>query len=372
MMLQGHFIDTMLAPEYRDHSLPLYDIWAFFRGMTAPIFFFSSGLVFMYLLLKDDRPLKENVRVQKGIRRGFMLIGLGYLLKWGFYSLFTFQVYPYYYTVDVLHCIGLAILALIGIYALHRTFQFSMRVVLGTLAVLIFMIDPLVKIFDWSALPQFLANYFTQANGSTFTILPWLGYAFFGGILGVWLNRQPDMAFTKWFPWVLFGLGWTLELFSTHWMQALHELTDWYTFGELVKNNYLLIRLGHVLIAVSLVIWITRLWKNMPALVTKLGSETLTIYSVHYVILYGTWFGLGLTTFWKQQLHPLPAAIGALLFVVSFIILIANIEVVRDVVYNRIPAWVYYNFRVTRVYALRFYLRARRPVKKLLLAFAQQ
>lgn len=371
MMLQGHFIDTMLAPAYRDYNLPVYSFWAFFRGMTAPIFFFSAGLVFMYLLLKDNRPLRENVRVQKGWRRGLMLIGLGYLLRWSIWGVLALRMPAYYFTVDVLHCIGFAILGLIGIYALHRKFQFSLRVVLGTLGMLIFMMDPIIKTTDWSFLPTYLANYFTNINGSTFVLFPWLGYAFLGGVLGVWLNRIPQMAFAKWFPWVLLGLGLILHFFSTHWMRALHELTDWYTFQELVKNNYLLVRLGQVLIALSLVIWITNWWKKMPALVTKIGSETLTIYAVHYIILYGTWLGVGLGTFWKQQLDPLPAAIGALLFVISFIILIANIETVREIIYKEIPANVYITYRLVRVKAIRFYLRARRPVRKIWLAFAQ-
>ncbi|MDX1941909.1 MAG: heparan-alpha-glucosaminide N-acetyltransferase domain-containing protein [Saprospiraceae bacterium] len=371
MMLQGHFIDTMLAPEYRDYSLPLYSLWAFFRGMTAPIFFFSSGLVFMYLLVKDTRPLKENVRVQKGIRRGLMLIGLGYVLKLGLPNVVTLRIYPYHYAVDVLHCIGLAILSLIGIYALHRKFQFSLRVVLGVLAILIFSLEPFLEKLDWTVMPRFLANYFTLNYGSTFTLVPWLGYAFFGGILGVWLNRQPNMAFSKWFPWMVLTTGWLLHQFSSHWLQSLHELTGWYTFAELFKNNYLLVRLGHVLIAMSVVIWITRWWKNMPALVTKIGSETLTIYGVHYVLLYGTWLGVGLSTFWKQELNPLPAVIGALLFVISFIVLIAHIEAVREVVNRQIPVQLRIAYRLARVKIIRFYLRVWRPVRKILLAFGQ-
>jgi uncharacterized membrane protein len=62
MMLQGHFTDTMLAVEYRDPANFLYGLWYFMRGLTAPIFFFSTGLVFIYLLLKDGRPLSENIR----------------------------------------------------------------------------------------------------------------------------------------------------------------------------------------------------------------------------------------------------------------------------------------------------------------------
>lgn len=368
-MLQGHFIDTMLAPEYRDYSLPLYSFWSFFRGMTAPIFFFSAGLVFMYLLLKDNRPFWENVRIQKGIRRGFMLIGLGYVLRWSIWGVLALRLPPYYFTVDVLHCIGFAILTLIAVFALHQKLQFSLRIVLATLGILIFMIDPIIKVYDWNAiLPTFVANYFTQGNGSTFVLLPWLGFAFFGGVMGVWLNRKPAYAFSKWLPWVLLVAGFVLHKFSTHWMLALHELTDWYNFQELAKNSYLFVRLGHVLIVIAIVIWITRWWKNMPSLVTKIGSETLTIYAVHYIVLYGTWLGIGLSTFWKRSLDPLPSAIGAAFFVLSFIVLIAHIETIREFLYNRVLAKAHYNFRVARIVMIRFYRRAMRSVMQRLLA----
>ncbi len=44
MMLQGHFVDTMLAYRYRDLENALYSTWFFMRGMTAPIFFTVTGL----------------------------------------------------------------------------------------------------------------------------------------------------------------------------------------------------------------------------------------------------------------------------------------------------------------------------------------
>ena len=52
MMLQGHFIDTLLAIEYRDPDNIAYSTWLYFRGITAPVFFTISGLIFTYLLIK--------------------------------------------------------------------------------------------------------------------------------------------------------------------------------------------------------------------------------------------------------------------------------------------------------------------------------
>ncbi|HCK22262.1 MAG TPA: hypothetical protein DHW15_08885, partial [Bacteroidetes bacterium] len=67
MMLQGHFVDTMLDPVFRDKTNWLFYSWSFMRGITAPVFFFSAGLVFMYLLSRKSIPWRDNERIYKGI-----------------------------------------------------------------------------------------------------------------------------------------------------------------------------------------------------------------------------------------------------------------------------------------------------------------
>ncbi|MBP1683750.1 MAG: hypothetical protein H6Q27_1317, partial [Ignavibacteriaceae bacterium] len=81
-MVQGHTIDVVLAPEFRTTELPVYAVWYFLRGMTAPIFMFTAGTVFTYLFHSVKKPFEENYRVKKGLRRAFLLIFLGYLLKY--------------------------------------------------------------------------------------------------------------------------------------------------------------------------------------------------------------------------------------------------------------------------------------------------
>ncbi len=360
MMLQGHFIDKMLAPEFRDFSHPIFQTWYFFRGITAPIFFFSTGLVFMYLLLKDNRPLRENERVKKGLKRGLLLIAMGYVLKWNVFMLLLGRFYPWYYTVDVLQVIGLALLTMIGAYALHRWTNVSLRVLLASMGMLIFMFNPSFEATDWSQLPNFFENYFTIKNGSTFTSVPWIGYTCFGGVLGVWLSRQPQFSFSKAFPWILTGLGFTLYLYSSNWLDLAYQVIPWENFKAISTNNHLFHRLGHVLIAIALVVWITRFLKNIPALVTKIGSETLTIYAVHYVVLYGTWFGLGIAYFFEASLTPISAAFGALLFVTSFVLLITYIEPIRAFIYQQVPSQLWWMYRFLRVKLIRFYMRERR------------
>ena len=67
MMLQGHFIDTLLAIEYRDINNLAFNTWTYFRGITAPVFFTISGLIFTYLLIKAKEKGTLNHRMKKGV-----------------------------------------------------------------------------------------------------------------------------------------------------------------------------------------------------------------------------------------------------------------------------------------------------------------
>ncbi|HMQ60531.1 MAG TPA: heparan-alpha-glucosaminide N-acetyltransferase domain-containing protein [Flavilitoribacter sp.] len=214
MMLQGHFVDTTLAEQFRNPDHPVYSAWYFMRGLTAPIFFTTTGLVFVFLLLKDGRPLGENVRVRKGIRRGFMLLFWGYFLKINLFAVLSGRLYGWYFTVDVLHCIGIALLILIGVFALSRKIRMPFWILLSLLSFFAFFIDPTFKAADWSALPQPIANLFTLDYGSVFTPVPWVGYTLFGGLMGYVLHVRPKLAFTHLFPLALLVTGYLVSHYS--------------------------------------------------------------------------------------------------------------------------------------------------------------
>lgn len=330
MMLQGHFVDTLLAPEFRDLSNPFFSIWTFMRGLTAPVFFTVTGIVFVFLLLKEQKPLREHVRVRKGIRRAFMLLALGYLLKWNLFAVLTFNFHSYHFAVDVLHVIGLGLLLLIGIYAAHRTWGFSFPIVAGILGVIIFLMFPVVEALDWSAAPRFLANYFTMKNGSTFNIFPWLGYTLMGGVIGSVAHYRTGWFKKWWMPLALLSAGLWLHFSSyTIFSNISHVLASELS-QKWLANQYIFWRFGHVLIVLSVFIFLEQiLRKGFHPLFLKIGSETLTIYGGHYVVLYGTWLGIGLSQLWYRQLDPVQVVVGALLFEAVFILLIANIEQVR-------------------------------------------
>ena len=325
MMLEGHFIDGLLAPEYRDENNLFYATWHYIRGMTAPVFFTVSGFIFTYLLIKEQNPAKmgwNHVRVQKGVRRGINLIIIAYLLRANILNLFT----PGYTDmnvrrVDVLHCIGLSLLFLIAFYLLtyRRKNRLRMSIMLLGTTFVAFFFEPIYSHLTYEYLPMALANYFTKENGSVFTIFPWFGYASLGGFMGFlfYKNRENPHLYRNMIIWYIF-LGVILITFP-YWMGKIADTLQIHSLQLIAHGDYLIKRIGNVLLFFALFM-ILRHVITSPTL-QKIGQNTLSIYVIHYIILYGSFTGMGLYRYFHDQLTPWQAIIGAILFVIVTILI---------------------------------------------------
>ena len=316
MMLQGHFVDGLLDNAFRDPNNIVYQTWLYFRGITAPVFFTVSGFIFTYLLVRSPQLGWENPRVKKGIRRGLQLLFIGYLLRMNIFGLLQGELYDGFYIVDVLHCIGISILAVVGIYLLsiHRK-AWLMPSILITTTLLLFLFEPLYKQWDLAFMPKAIANYFTKANGSVFTIFPWLGYATIGAFF--------SLLFTKYkhhknlYPVAIVAsaiVGSVLLFYSSAAFIAVYRLTGIELFQLIEQNNYLFIRLGDVLLVFALFMVIRKFLQQKTLL--KIGASTLSIYVIHFIILYGSFTGLGLYRFFHHELPPSIVVPGAVLFMI--------------------------------------------------------
>ena len=325
MMLEGHFIDGLLAPEYRDENNLFYATWHYIRGMTAPVFFTVSGFIFTYLLIKEQNPAKmgwNHVRVQKGVRRGINLIIIAYLLRANIFNLFT----PGYTDmnvrrVDVLHCIGLSLLFLIAFYLLtyRRKNRLRMSIMLLGTTFVAFFFEPIYSHLTYEYLPMALANYFTKENGSVFTIFPWFGYASLGGFMGFlfYKNRENPHLYRNMVIWYIL-LGVILITFP-YWMGKIADTLQIHSLQLIAHGDYLIKRIGNVLLFFALFM-ILRHVITSPTL-QKIGQNTLSIYVIHYIILYGSFTGMGLYRYFHDQLTPWQAIIGAILFVIVTILI---------------------------------------------------
>jgi len=315
MMLQGHFIDTLLEVDYRDASHVIYRIWRYFRGITAPTFFTISGLIFTYLLLRAKARGEDQFRMRKGLIRGLMLIGIGYLLRIPIFEWFLGIFDTYFLVVDVLQIIGLSLIGIVFLYFIcfKKTILFSI-VCLG-LGIIIFVTEPLYRNLTLDTIPLVFSNYISTNNGSIFTILPWFGYMAFGAyIAGAFYRHLDKPNFKPATLTLLFTIGYLLIEWSSHGLYYLSKWTDIQLFLDAASYNYLFTRLGNVLIYFALFYALENYLK--PPLLLKIGQKTLSIYVIHFIIIYGSFTGFGLNTLIGKTLTPWQAVFGAMLFLV--------------------------------------------------------
>ena len=164
-------------------------------------------------------------------------------------------------------------------------------------------------------LPEALANYFTKTNGSVYTIIPWLGYAAFGGFLSWFFQRY------KAFPY-LYELAIPLATFvglcliymSSGWLAGISQITGIEVFDMVANYNYLYIRLGDVLVVFAVFMILRKLLTHRSFI--AIGQNTLSIYVIHFIILYGSFTGLGLYKFMHHTLNWTAVIPGAILFMI--------------------------------------------------------
>jgi len=302
-MVQGHTIDVLLAPELRTTELPVYAVWYFLRGMTAPIFMFTAGTVFTYLFHSVKRPFGENYRVKKGFRRTFLLIFLGYFLKYPTWTIFDFSdvtedKWQLFISADVLQLIGFSLLILLLILFIAEKFKLNYTATFIIISAIIFIASPFIETINWIAfLPAPVAAYFYSGSGSLFPLFPWSGYVIAGGILGCYLAQNPLVFKTSQFSKLLaiFGVAFTLvAIFSELILKALQvQIID-----PQAEPNTIFYRVGFVLLLTSLVSYISLRVNHIPHIIILAGRNTLLIYVVHLIILYGSAWTPGIDLLW--------------------------------------------------------------------------
>ncbi len=315
MMLQGHFIDTLLNPAFKDKSNTIYNIWYYLRGITAPAFFTITGLVFVFLLLKAKIKGTDNIRLKKGVQRGLSLILIAYVLRFSFIDLMFGTIKLNFLEVDVLQCIGLSLLLIIALYTICFKNEWLLAIVFLVLGVSVFVSEPLYRDLALENVPVLFSNYLSTQNGSVFTILPWFGYVCFGGFIAVFFSKFGTLNHYKTIKIIAFSVfGFLLLNYSSF---ALVTLDKWFEIPLFMRSasyNFLFNRLGDVFILFGLFYTFESYLKQ--DIVTRIGQKTLSIYVIHFIIIYGSFTGLGLKRFLYQSLTPAEAIIGATLFMI--------------------------------------------------------
>ncbi len=335
-MVQGHTTDVLLAHSYRSAEFPVYTLWLFLRGMTAPIFMFSAGTVFTYLFRLIKEPYKNNPRVKKGYKRVILLIALGYLLRYPTatvvdFSQVTAEQWQIFMAVDVLECIGMGIFFLLICAWIAEKFNLHDYVVFALGTLVFFALHPVFANIQWKEfLPVPVAGYFYKGTGSIFPLFPWVGFVIAGGVLGSYLAKNPMVFKTVNFSTRIFAAGGILmggALIINYVLQL-----QWNAgFDTWLDSPFLsIMRLGFVLMLNAVVSFISLKAETIPRFLILVGRNTLLIYIVHLMILYGSAWNPGLILLFGQGLsawNTVGFAVGMILLMSLMVIVIHKLKI---------------------------------------------
>lgn len=324
MMVQGHTTDVFLSDAFRNPESPVFAAWNFMRGMTAPIFLFTAGNVFTYLFKLQDKPFTSNPRFKKGIKRFLLLVFLGYMLRYPTAKVIDFWDIPperwnIFWAVDVLQLIGFGILFLIACIYISDKYNLNIYTILLLVSALFIGLNPVFASIHWiEFLPHPVAAYFNIDLGSNFPLFPWVAYVLAGGILGNYLAKYPMVFKTTLFSIKLAIFGAALILLA-----LVGNLLEIYIFGQSylwsVSPNLVLLRTGIVIILNAVVSLISIKMDSIPRIIILVGRNTLLIYMVHLILLYGCAWSVGVDQFLGRSFNVWQTA-GAVLIMLSLMV----------------------------------------------------
>lgn len=359
LMLEGHFTGAALANEYRKDDYLLYKIWHNIHGLTSPLFFTVTGVIFVYLLsVNNTLPYFHNSRVKKGFKRVLELLFWGYFIQLSLWSIIQSFYYgskfhlEWFYAFHVLQSIGVGIFFLLVIYgifkwinkgALHWYYLVSgllLFVGYSSMKNYIQLDEQAIaeglqkgpKYFPHNA-PAIIQNMF-YGKFSDFSFLRYSGYTILGGMLGSIIRTYENKTKEWWFGTTFLVAGIIISIFIQPIFRNIDNFTEWIGITE--KGFYELnatafIRYGQVVSVLGVFMLIDKYVDVKAKLYLKLGQNTLPIYVVHVIILYGGIFGIGLKPFvFDENLGPWIAAGISAIAILFFTLMVHYIEILED------------------------------------------
>lgn len=314
MMIQGHTVDALLDPSlYLLRENPLWKMWEFMRGLTAPIFLFGSGFAYVLATIRksEDGRLPRSL-VLKRIRWSALLFITGSLMHAPVPTVERFIAmsptqWTTFWQVDVLRLMAVSLLFLLAVLYTSRRLE-SIFIRTSIIGALIVIITPLVYDYPWLTLfPEPVAAYISNSTGSFFPLFPFMGYLFAGSAAGsiflLWKQRKLEHNLVRYFfigGLIAIAVGTVLDALP---VQIYPTYNYWKT-----SPNLFLFRIGCVLMMWSLVGLAIRRMKTVSPIIPIMGQHTLAIYVSHVVLLYGCAWLLGLQILIGKTLPPLPVA----------------------------------------------------------------
>ncbi|MCX6139129.1 MAG: heparan-alpha-glucosaminide N-acetyltransferase domain-containing protein [Ignavibacteriales bacterium] len=297
-MLQGHTFDALLQPSMK-HTW-LFVVYDFFHGFVAPAFLFASGVAFgVSTFRKWESHLSLNAVVARRVGRFVGLAIIGYALHLPFFSLSKIltassaKEIAALSQVDALQCIALTLLFLqAAVFVVRRKEWLALLAAFCSVGIM--LASPLL----WTphatdGLPIPLASFLNGSSGSWFPIFPWAFYIMCGVVCAFLFLRANEHRYAAAFMATIIWTGAGLVLAGIVTGELFYNAFPAHDFWK-VNPSVLWGRLGFILIATAALHFFEQSVVISSKIPTIMGTESLVIYILHLIILYGSVMNSGL------------------------------------------------------------------------------
>ncbi len=299
IMIQGHTFDSFTAANLKQQGP--FMLSQFLGGMPPAIFLFLTGITFSFLMDSQDRQQPSGWRrIVAALKRSRYLFILAFLFR---LQLFVFG-YPTspaseLLRVDILNCMGLAMLLLSPMAVFTTRERIRLCTILG---LLIAGLAPfLSQTGPSSGLATGLLRSYFVPSFTAFGFLPWAAYLAFGMAAGsvIRITKNEDMPRLM-LGMLAVGLGLIIAArYAADLPFSIYPKIDFWLDSPALA----LIKLGVVLSTLAVgYLWVnagleTQKW----SIFRQLGTTSLLVYWVHIELVYGRWLAV-----FKESLGVIP------------------------------------------------------------------
>jgi len=313
LMIQGHTVTAVLDARY--HQLKSFKWHNFAHGFTAPMFLLASGIAYGVITFRRwTKHIHYSDATAKRLRRYALLLLLGYIFQFPDITISEVLRHPLSILDKALKIGPLHVIAVVLLTAELLVLATKRRARFVSVALALAMLVMLSTRYVWTErfthrVPKFVGAWLDETQGSLFPIFPWASFIFMGIVVAHLVTQTKPPFAVRRHVGVGVLLGGLVCVVLTYGALLLGVIR---IDGDLFWRThpaFVIFRVGVVGLVLALCCGIEflvrRKSQELPACARyaeALGQNSLSIYIIHLLVLYGTPLTPGVSTLVGNQL----------------------------------------------------------------------